>query len=229
MDNAVSPVIGVLLMLIVTIIIAAVVSGFAGGLVSGEKKAPQMAAETEIVNTGYYYGSYFTMTITGVSEIIPSKDVKLVTSWRNTTGVKNGTTVLPGIENYEYYSGKNYGNAPTGTGTNVKKFGQMGNREDDQQFGNYSLSAGTILHAIPVGTFGMGTPATYGGYGPGPDPTYEYKDGTAYTNATDTDQMQAILGKNWNSLRTGDVVNVKLIHIPSGKTIYEQNVVVKGA
>lgn len=39
-DDAVSPVIGILLMLVVTIIIAAVVSGFAGGLTGGQEKAP---------------------------------------------------------------------------------------------------------------------------------------------------------------------------------------------
>jgi len=41
LDSAVSPVIGILLMLVVTIIIAAVVSGFAGGLISGQSKVPQ--------------------------------------------------------------------------------------------------------------------------------------------------------------------------------------------
>lgn len=40
-DEAVSPVVGVMLMLVVTIIIAAVVSGFAGGLVGENQKAPQ--------------------------------------------------------------------------------------------------------------------------------------------------------------------------------------------
>ena len=44
-EEAVSPVIGVLLMLVVTIIIAAVVSAFAGGLTSGQSKAPQMTVE----------------------------------------------------------------------------------------------------------------------------------------------------------------------------------------
>lgn len=40
-ELAASPVVGVMLMLIVVIIIAAVVSGFAGGMVSGQKKVPQ--------------------------------------------------------------------------------------------------------------------------------------------------------------------------------------------
>jgi len=40
-DHAVSPVVGVMLMLVVTIIIAAIVSGFSGGLAKGQTKAPQ--------------------------------------------------------------------------------------------------------------------------------------------------------------------------------------------
>ena len=40
-ENAVSPVVGVMLMLVVTIIIAAIVSAFAGGAVSGVSKVPQ--------------------------------------------------------------------------------------------------------------------------------------------------------------------------------------------
>ncbi|QXO95748.1 type IV pilin N-terminal domain-containing protein [Methanospirillum purgamenti] len=51
-NEAVSPVIGVLLMLVVTIIIAAVVSAFAGGLSSEQSKAPQVSftVKPEIVN-----------------------------------------------------------------------------------------------------------------------------------------------------------------------------------
>ena len=40
-DHAVSPVVGVMLMLVVTIIIAAVVSAFAGGMMKSQDKTPQ--------------------------------------------------------------------------------------------------------------------------------------------------------------------------------------------
>lgn len=46
-DSAVSPVIGILLMLVVTIIIAAVVSGFAGSFTKEESKAPQVTIKGE--------------------------------------------------------------------------------------------------------------------------------------------------------------------------------------
>ncbi|MDH7510691.1 MAG: type IV pilin N-terminal domain-containing protein [Methanolinea sp.] len=48
-DSAVSPVVGVMLMLVVTIIIAAVVSGFAGGLVGENKKTLQASIKVSPV------------------------------------------------------------------------------------------------------------------------------------------------------------------------------------
>ena len=49
-QNAVSPVVGVMLMLVVTIIIAAVVSAFAGGLSQNTPKAPQVTIGAEAHN-----------------------------------------------------------------------------------------------------------------------------------------------------------------------------------
>ncbi|OPX69471.1 MAG: hypothetical protein A4E37_00462 [Methanoregulaceae archaeon PtaB.Bin056] len=46
-EQAVSPVVGVMLMLVVVIIIAAVVSAFAGGIAGGQKKVPQAAIQAE--------------------------------------------------------------------------------------------------------------------------------------------------------------------------------------
>ena len=52
-EEAVSPVVGVMLMLVVTIIIAAVVSAFAGGVASSENKVPQASVTaSEIVIKG---------------------------------------------------------------------------------------------------------------------------------------------------------------------------------
>ncbi len=47
-DSAVSPVVGVMLMLVVTIIIAAVVSAFAGGIGGGTGKAPQASVDCAV-------------------------------------------------------------------------------------------------------------------------------------------------------------------------------------
>jgi len=226
-DEAVSPVVGVMLMLVVTIIIAAVVSGFAGGLASGQQKAPQITAETTITNTGYYYGSQFSMVVMSVSEPIPSKDIKIMTSWRASNGVRNATTVLPGIENTNY--GTTHLVAPWATGAGIIEFGMFNTKDDSQHFGNYTLTSGTVMRAYPSGSWGpTSDPSVYGGYGPGPDPTYEYIDGDGYTIGVDQDGMQAVLGYDWNNLRMGDIVNVKLVHTPTGKVIYDKDVAVRG-
>lgn len=52
-DAAVSPVVGVMLMLVVTIIIAAVVSAFSGGLSQTSSKAPQISIGAEAHNGDY--------------------------------------------------------------------------------------------------------------------------------------------------------------------------------
>jgi len=52
-SDAVSPVVGVMLMLVVTIIIAAVVSAFAGGVSQSTPKAPQVNIGAEVRNSSY--------------------------------------------------------------------------------------------------------------------------------------------------------------------------------
>jgi FlaG/FlaF family flagellin (archaellin) len=84
-EDAVSPVVGVMLMLVVTIIIAAVVSGFAGGLIGGNnQKPPTLAMNVKVINMGSWVGSGFYASVTGVSDPIQSKDLKIATSWSTT-------------------------------------------------------------------------------------------------------------------------------------------------
>lgn len=233
-DAGVSPVVGVMLMLVVVIIIAAVVSGFAGSLVSDQKKAPTLTADAEITNTGYYYGSYFSIVVTGASEPVPSKDVKIVTSWKARDGTKNSTSVLPSAQNWHY--GTSNGVAPWATGPGITAFGLYNTKDLSQNFGNYSFTSGTSLRAYPNGAWApppapTSDPLVAGGYGPGPAATYTYVNGApgvGYTIGTDIDAMQAVLGLDWNHLREGDVVNVKMVHTPSGKVIFEKEVPVRG-
>jgi hypothetical protein len=39
--------------------------------------------------------------------------------------------------------------------------------------------------------------------------------------------MQAVLGKNWENLRAGDEVTVTVLHTPTGKVIWQKNVIVE--
>ena len=68
-ESAVSPVVGVMLMLVVVIIIAAIVSAFAGGLASTNSKAPQAS-----VTGKYSYSSdIFEITHSGGDELSTQK------------------------------------------------------------------------------------------------------------------------------------------------------------
>jgi len=107
-ESAVSPVVGVMLMLVVVIIIAAVVSGFAGGLVgNNNQKTPQLTVDARVANGGYWSNSFFMLTVTGEDQSIPTKDLKIVTSWSkvlpNGTKVTGGSKIVPGQYNYHMY------------------------------------------------------------------------------------------------------------------------------
>jgi len=251
-DTAVSPVIGVMLMLVVTIIIAAVVSGFSGGLIGdGSKSAPSLTMDVRISNTGTWVGSGFSATVTGVSELIPTKDVEIATSWKtkmknnlgtaneelsqysNGTIIPGGNTSVGGVVNvYEPRPpdpGRSLSIAPYGFGfSTVGQAAVTGSSEKpctipERQFGNYTLSPGVSLSAKPYGSMQDGTGKGYtDGYGA--DYGYAYSNSPVYTGICDP--MQAVLGYGWEQLRSGDIVTVKVIHVPSGRTIMTKDVAV---
>lgn len=229
-DAAVSPVVGVMLMLVVTIIIAAVVSAFAGGLSTGQQKAPAISVESHIVNDGTWGGSYYDFAIKSVDTPIPTKDLKIVTSWKSVNGTKGGVTVTGpntttlGNTYYGASSAAVRSHAPYGFGPGVAKSvttssqGPGGQWYPDQMYGNYTLTGGTIMHNGPCSNYGKLTLS----------PAYTYTGVDAnWDPATQQDAMQAVLGKGWNDLRAGDIVNVKFVHIPSGKVIYDKQITVE--
>lgn len=239
-DSGVSPVIAVMLMLVVTIIIAAVVSGFAGGLAgSNSDRAPTVTMDVKIVNTGSWIGSGFFASVTGTSEPIRTKDLKLVTQWKSSGGISGGNSTRGGVYNYDAYVGMGT-NARYSTSVSPYGFGSGVNSSasqnptkphtvDAQQFGNYSLTVGTTMHAWPAGAAGgvsiggaAGKSAT-SGYGIATP--FVYTDGTDY-DATMTDAVDAVLGHGWQTLRQGDKVSVSVVHIPSGKTIFQREIAV---
>lgn len=246
-DSAVSPVIAVMLMLVVTIIIAAVVSGFAGSLVNtNNQKAPTLTMDVKIINTGSWVGSGFYATVTGTSEPIRTKDLNMVTRWRATSRADGTSSVSGGgysnhTPNVNCWVGMKttavtISGAPYGIGNGVNGSVNQLNPEkySNMWFGNYSLMGGTNMYAYPYGTdsgmaIGTGTSgasSTDSGYGIVTPYTYTY--GSNYT-ATQFDSMEAVLGKNWQNLAIGNTVDVAVVHLPSGKTIYQQNIPVSGA
>ena len=80
-ERAVSPVVGVMLMLVVTLIIASVVSAFAGGLWGNTEKAPGVTIQATIVlnEPDNLENNNITLTHLG-GDPFQIKDVKLVVS-----------------------------------------------------------------------------------------------------------------------------------------------------
>ena len=227
--EAVSPVVGVMLMLVVTIIIAAVVSAFAGGMVGNQQKAPTGTFECTIVNDGTWGGSGFNLQVLAVSEAIPTKDIKITTSWKSSDGFSNTTEITGPVIgndaklNTHYNNSFNKYQSPLGFGAHIDGWKASGDYQLSQYYGNYSLLAGTTMHNSPYGWS-----AAYGGYGVSASTHYKYTDGTKYELVRDIDGVQAILGYNWHHLMPGDKVNVKLTHIPTGTVLFEKDVAVEG-
>jgi len=118
-ENAVSPVVGVMLMLVVTIIIAALVSAFAGGMAKTSDKTPQAT----IQGTAYVSSKIVVLTHAGGDELVPSK-LQILIKKGDDYGPYSGvllSTGSPLIDNSKVYdsSGNYWINSTTGA-VNVK-------------------------------------------------------------------------------------------------------------
>jgi archaeal type IV pilus assembly protein PilA len=127
-DIAVSPVIGVMLMLIITVVIAAAVSGYVGGLANTHQKPPSLLIDASLVNSSH---NSLDISIQSVSEGIPTRDIKFITEWRKPDGslMRNVTDInsQPGNPKYPL------GIISNSTSNNVSNFG------------DYSLLAGVRM------------------------------------------------------------------------------------
>jgi len=225
-DEGVSPVVGVMLMLVVTIIIAAVVSAYAGGLTSGEKKSPSLALELHLKNDGSG-DTYLMWKVLSASEGIQTKDLKITTSWVNATGGRGGATILPNSANTQYTtypSGSwNVKTSPAGvSGPGVSSV------TNEKNFGNYSWVSGTTMTNWPPN---YGYPVNTSAAEAVGAKRYQYW--PLWTNyicvgGTEVDSFTAMLGCKWESLRPGDKITVKVTHIPSGKVLVNQEYAVEG-
>lgn len=232
-DDGVSPVVGVMLMLVVTIIIAAVVSAFAGSLSSDTNKAPAITVETHIVNDGSWGGSGINFAVLAASESIPTKDLRIVTNWKASNGTRGGATVTgPGGDtpNTVTYIGTKQYHSPLGFGPGVQEWVSSGDFKVEQYFGNFTLMANTNMHSSAFGSMASssGTGLEKGGYGVDPSVRWQYTDGTNWETGTDSDGVMAILGENWHHLRPGDIVHVRFVHLPTGSVIYDTDIPVEG-
>ncbi|WP_214021234.1 type IV pilin N-terminal domain-containing protein [Methanoculleus sp.] len=201
-EDAISPVVGVMLMLVVTIIIAAVVSAFAGGLAENTEKTPQAAIDVKISTMGGGMGgaeanAEFKL-LSG--DAIPTKDLAIVTYYTNSTGYtyrheQTATSEMTSLYSFGDYPARvpylndmryGYAGGDGGGGNPAVDFGGFTWKVGDVMCTNGNAGTADLL-GINDGAGGFAADADFG---------------------------------------AGDVVDVKILHIPSGKYIYDQEVVV---
>ena len=146
-DDAVSPVIGVMLMLVVTIIIAAVISGFAGGLVTSQTAAPSASFDVSLTDKS------IDLTVRSLSEPIRSKDIMIVLS--NAGGTRK---VVPGYHTVPFgfnimeqvrtdAAGGGFKDGHNVSSLTDKTTQAAHENNTVQWFGNYTLQTGSRMSA----------------------------------------------------------------------------------
>jgi FlaG/FlaF family flagellin (archaellin) len=232
-DEAVSPVVGVMLMLVVTIIIAAVVSAFAGGLSGGTEMAPQASIQ---VKTGYgydYYGTAIDKNNFDISfehmggDAIPTKDIEIITylTLANGTVVKHKQSAssqfmlvaTPGASTIRYarlpfLMDRQIANL-TGVDAIYKTEAQIASDDPSKAwFGEYVFKSGQIARTYKK----AGTAAFLGLVAE--EDLFPY-DQTAYETACD--DLDECIQNNC-------ALDIKWLHVPSGQYILDTTITLQG-
>jgi len=219
-ESAVSPVVGVLLMLVVTIIIAAVVSSFAGGLTGGTTKAPAATFDVHVyaprmdTTSGVITPA---MTIQHMSgDILPTKNLKITTLMKNLTtnamsqGTLQGEVYIAGKPTWGSWSDSQYC-APLYI-NDVNRFGTgvSSNKYNVCWFGNESA----ILRPGDVMTTPSGYVGNWGDSGTVVNPGLDY-----LTNMSCSDSN--------TGFKATKSIHVTVVDVPSGKSIYDKEVMIE--
>jgi len=218
-EHGVSPVVGVMLMLSVTIIIAAIVSAAAGGLSGTKKQAPSAILEVHFYEN-QSYGNFFapTMTIEHISgNPLQTKDLSITTYFRNESGqiIKGfllGEKAVTGDDAWNKFDSGTY--CGVLFISDQDRFGsplQSSNTGYKSWFGNASavLMAGDVLV----------TPAQFCSSS-SPPPSEPHKNpGLNYILNFDTTAPAS-------GYQAGAVISVKIVHVPTGQVIFDKDVVV---
>jgi len=218
-EKGVSPVVGVMLMLSVTIIIAAIVSGAAGGFSGTKQNAPSAILEVHFYENRSYGGfSAHAMTIEHISGApLQTKDLSISTYFRNESGylIKGGIRGEVPVEGESLWSDFGAGTYSGALFINDQdRFGfplRSSPAGYKSWFGNSSavLKAGDLLV----------TPAQYC-TSDSPTSTESHKN-PGLNAVLNFDTTNAIHG-----YRSGAVITMKIVHIPSGQVIFDKDVIV---
>ena len=197
-SKATSPVIGVMLMVVVTVILAAAVSSYSSGMVSTTSTAPTAVFDVKIEKNAIGdMGPDFPFSYISIKEITGDAMQSKDLKIITIDAGNNVTEVLPnsGNTNYNYYS--SYSNSTV-----------------------YVNGTSPYLNNPSDGYFGTSPDKNFG--------NYTVKSGVVmvadeYSNYNGTTGMEAMFSE-WSSVKDGDWVTVRIIHIPSQKVIFQTEV-----
>ena len=194
-SEAVSPVIGVMLMLVVTIIIAAAVSAFAGGMVSDQEETPAAQIDVQLKSGTDYPRLIFTHL---GGDSLDTGDMKIITYY------------------HAYKHDTNYHNEETGVykHTTDGSLDPM-NPENHYDADDYAAGDGSFVsnNGFPC-TTSNGVPVKYWG-------NSTMMPGDVYTTIDETSLESIITSRDFGD----EIIEVEIIHIPSGKTIFRGEVI----
>ena len=232
-DDAISPVIGVMLMLVVTVVIAAAVTIFATGVVGDTEPAPVAVLDVEIFSdifalVGIHAPDLWITHVSG--EPVDTKDIELRFSWTDTCGNSHYSTYSADGFKSKYNSGINSEGGNRMQALYVKSTipGGSGYQNLDHYFGDLILTPGMKLFA--------NSDMLPGGYEEVKNTGSQFMDVifdnykiTADIGYSDWTGMggKPTTGGIMTHLSPGTAVDVMIIHLPSNKAIYDKTVIVQ--
>ncbi len=213
-ERAVSPVVGVMLMLVITVMIAAIVSAAAGGLSEKEKKAPGAILEVSIYAAKEYNGFTMpSMTVRHVSgDALQTKDLQITTYYRTPSeqivkGSLSGQAAVTGNDICtSAFKADKYCGVLFISDEEYEEKDMI--RDSDSGYKNWFGNPSATFHPGDV----LATPAQLcRASGPTNNPSMEY----------------LFPGVNFPAdFPAGSVVTVRIFHTPSGQIIYDKDVLV---
>ena len=214
-DDAISPVIGVMLMVVITVVIAGVIAAFGTSMVGNTEPAPSAVLNVEIINydvtlDGGMYGSLTgpDFRITHVSgDTIDTGDIELRFSWTDAGGTKHQSTFTKCPDNAPetFYLEIANGQVMTVNGKNYR----------GTPFGEAELESGMTLK---TGAKFLGDVTT----GDTQHHKSKYMD-YIFNNGQERTEDNGVM--DW--LEKGTKVDVTILHIPSNSIIFDKAVYVK--
>ena len=221
-DHGVSPVVGVMLMLSVTVIIAAIVSAAAGSFSGTKDKAPSAILEVHFYeNRSYGSFSAPAMTIEHISgSPLQTKDLSITTYFRNASGQMTrgyliGEKAVPGNDSWTtsnfpstMWSGVLFINNPD-------RFGGSSLQSSGNGYASWFGNASAVFMPGDV----LVTPAQFCSSVPPKSSETHVNPGLNYILGFDT----TAAGSGYQA---GAVITVRIVHVPSGQVIFDKDVVV---